>query len=112
MDNWIIKVEPDQTDTMENTGFELAENTMKSDSIDEDRMFEFEKVLIKMEPEDYGTENVEDGNILATSVEIHPVKLEDKEEQSNMLCNGSFRLTPRHLRTTKLLGLSRSLDRI
>jgi hypothetical protein len=81
MENWTIKVEPEeQVDAMENT-----ENTIVKSEV-EDGMFE--SVMIKVEPEVDGRGNKEDGNILTAPIDIeeHPVKLE--EEQSDTLICG------------------------
>jgi hypothetical protein len=64
---------------------ESAESsTMDSESMSETRIHEFESVMIKVEPEEHGSED--DGEYLA-SVKEHPDRL-GEEQQSDMLICG------------------------
>jgi hypothetical protein len=86
MENASIKVEPgdkEQVATMEKA--EPTENTTLQ-STEEERLCDFECVMIKIEPEDDEAETGEDGDTLTTAIEEHQVKVEIEEEQSDMIC--------------------------
>jgi hypothetical protein len=91
MENCSIKVEPkdeEPFDTLENAE-PTDQHTAMADSAAGDKIYEFETVMIKVEPEEQEDRVLENENnryTLTTTIEEHPVKLE--EEQSDTLING------------------------
>jgi hypothetical protein len=91
MENWVIKVEPEDGEQA-NNGTENA--SKKSDFLQENETMEFESVMIKEEPREesvYATENPDDEADNQTScinTDERPVKQEDEEQQSDPVICG------------------------